>query len=34
MDFGAAVGVLKTEPEALDELVSQGVRDRCLTMCG
>ena len=26
-------GVLKTEPEALDEIVSQAVRDRCLAMC-
>ena len=32
--FRATVGVLKTEPEALDELVSQGVRERALTMCG
>ena len=26
--FRATVGVLKTEPDALDEIVSQGVRDR------
>jgi hypothetical protein len=32
--FAANVGVLKTEPEALDELVSQGVRDGRLAMCG
>ena len=32
--FRATVGVLKTEPDALDELVSQGVRDRALTMRG
>jgi hypothetical protein len=30
----STVGVLKTEPEALDELVSAGVRDRMLTMRG
>jgi hypothetical protein len=30
--FMATVGVLKTESEALDELVSQGVRERVLTM--
>jgi hypothetical protein len=32
--FQAMVGVLKTEPGDLDEIVSDGVRDRCLTMCG
>ena len=32
--FNATVGVLKTEPEALDELVSEGVRDHALTMRG
>ncbi|MGA2069504.1 MAG: hypothetical protein ABSG86_31420 [Thermoguttaceae bacterium] len=32
--FAATVGVLKTEPEALDELVSQGVREQFLTMHG
>jgi hypothetical protein len=32
--FAATVGVLKTEPDALDEIVSQGVRDRALSMCG
>ena len=32
--FEATVGVLRTEPEALDEIVSQGVRDRHLAMCG
>ena len=32
--FASEVGVLKTEPEALDELVSQGVRDSHLAMCG
>jgi hypothetical protein len=32
--FAATVGVLKTEPDALDEIVSQGVRDRHLTLCG
>jgi len=30
----ATVGVLRTEPEALDEIVSHGVRDRHLAMCG
>jgi len=30
--FRATVGVLKTEPDALDEIVSQGVKDRALTM--
>ena len=30
--FEATVGVLKTEPDALDEIVSQGVKDRFLTM--
>jgi hypothetical protein len=30
--FAATVGVLKTEPEALDEIVSQGVREHALTM--
>jgi hypothetical protein len=30
--FMATVGVLKTEPEALDEIVSQGVRERDLNM--
>ena len=32
--FQATVGVLKTEPAALDDLVSQGVRERCLTLAG
>ena len=32
--FESTVGVLKTEPEALDELVSEGVRDHALTMRG
>jgi hypothetical protein len=32
--FQATVGVLKTEPAALDDLVSQGVRDGCLTLAG
>ena len=32
--FQATVGVLNTEPEALDEIVSAGVRDRCLAMRG
>jgi hypothetical protein len=32
--FQATVGVLKTEPTALDDLVSQGVRERCLTLAG
>jgi hypothetical protein len=32
--YEAAVGVLKTEPEALDEIVSQGVRDRHLALTG
>jgi hypothetical protein len=32
--LASAVGVLRVEPEALDEIVSQGVRDRFLTMCG
>jgi hypothetical protein len=32
--FAATVGVLKTEPGALDEIVSHGVRDRALRMCG
>ncbi|MGD0896771.1 MAG: hypothetical protein ABR915_02975 [Thermoguttaceae bacterium] len=32
--FAATVGVLKTEPEALDEIVSQGVRDGHLALCG
>jgi len=31
--FRATVGVLKTEPEGLDELISQGVRDHALRMC-
>jgi hypothetical protein len=30
----ATAGVLKTEPAALDEIVSQGVKDRALRMCG
>jgi hypothetical protein len=30
--FESTVGVLKTEPDALDEIVSQGVKDRFLTM--
>jgi hypothetical protein len=30
--FEATVGVLKTEPDALDEIVSQGVKDRFLAM--
>jgi hypothetical protein len=30
--YASDVGVLKTEPDALDELVSQGVRDRRLAM--
>ena len=32
--FNATVGVLKTEPEALDEIVSQGVREHALAMRG
>ena len=32
--FASTVGVLKTEPEELDELVSQGVRDHRLALCG
>jgi hypothetical protein len=32
--FAATVGVLKTEPEALGEIVSQGVRERALSMRG
>lgn len=32
--YAASVGVLKMEPEALDDLVSQGVRDRHLALCG
>jgi hypothetical protein len=32
--FAATVGVLNMEPDALDEIVSQGIRDRSLTMCG
>jgi hypothetical protein len=32
--YAAEVGVLKTDPEALDEIVSQGVRDRCLVLAG
>jgi len=32
--FAATVGVLKTEPDALDEIVSQGVRERALSLCG
>lgn len=31
--FQATVGVLKTEPGDLDEIVSDGVKDRYLTMC-
>lgn len=30
--YASSVGVLKTEPDALDEIVSQGVRDRYLAM--
>ena len=30
--YAAKVGVLKTEPDALDEIVSQGVRDRQLAL--
>jgi hypothetical protein len=32
--FKATVGVLKTEPDGLDEIVSQGVREHLLTLCG
>jgi hypothetical protein len=32
--FEAEVGVLRTEPEALDEIISQGVRDGCLAIAG
>ena len=32
--FNATVGVLKTEPEALDEIISRGVRERALAMRG
>jgi hypothetical protein len=31
--YAAEVGVLKTEPEALDEIVSRGVRDGILALC-
>jgi len=32
--YASNVGVLTTEPDALDELVSLGVRDRHLALCG
>ncbi len=32
--YASAVGVLKTEPAALDDLVAQGVRDGCLALAG
>lgn len=32
--LAATVGVLKADPEALDDIVSQGIRDRVLTMRG
>lgn len=32
--YAADVGVLKAEPETLDEIVSKGVRDRYLAMAG
>jgi hypothetical protein len=32
--YAAKVGVLKMEPDSLDEVVSQGVREHQLTLCG